>query len=47
VLQERDGPMLEHGLKELHDTRLLLPRRDVLRPNRDFLAERFQRFLAA
>lgn len=47
VLSEVDGPMLRHGLQELHGGRLQLPRRVELRPNRDFLAERFARFLAA
>lgn len=47
VLAERDGPMLQHGLQELHGTRLALPRQVTLQPNRDFLAERFARFLAA
>jgi putative restriction endonuclease len=47
VLHEKDGPMLKHGLQEVAGSRLVLPRRDELRPNRDFLAERFDRFRAA
>jgi putative restriction endonuclease len=47
VLEEQDGPMLRHGLQELNDARLILPSRRALRPNRDFLAERFRRFRAA
>ena len=47
VLHEEDGPMLRHGLQEVAGSRLVLPRRDDLRPNRDFLAERFDRFRAA
>lgn len=47
ILGERDGPMLQHGLQELHGTLLALPRQTSLKPNRDFLAERFARFLAA
>lgn len=47
VLNETDGPMLKHGLQEVAGTRLVLPRRDDLRPNREFLAERFERFQAA
>lgn len=47
VLREVDGPMLKHGLQEVDGTRLILPRRRELRPNRDFLAERFERFRAA
>lgn len=47
VLREKDGPMLRHGLQEVEGSRLILPRSDDLRPNRDFLAERFDRFRAA
>jgi len=46
ILQEKDGPMLRHGLQEVAGSRLILPRKDDLRPNRDFLAERFERFRA-
>lgn len=47
VLAELDGPMLQHGLQELHGTLLALPRHTTLQPNKEFLAERFARFLAA
>jgi putative restriction endonuclease len=47
ILIEKDGPMLKHGLQELHGSRLVLPRHDEHKPNRDFLAERFDRFQAA
>jgi putative restriction endonuclease len=47
VLKEKDGPMLKHGLQELHGAKLVLPRKADLRPNRDFLLERFDRFRAA
>jgi putative restriction endonuclease len=47
VLIERDGPMLRHGLQELHGEALVLPRRVPDRPNRDFLAERFAQFRVA
>jgi putative restriction endonuclease len=46
VLEEVDGPMLLHGLQKVHGSRLILPRRSELRPNRDFLAERYDSFLA-
>jgi len=36
-----------HGLQELHGSRIVLPKAEVLRPNRDYLAERFGRFEAA
>lgn len=47
VLAEIDGPMLRYGLQVVHGGRLVLPTREALRPNRDFLAERFERFRAA
>ncbi|HET9948996.1 MAG TPA: HNH endonuclease [Longimicrobiales bacterium] len=47
ILDEVDGPMLRHGLQELHGSRLVLPRQLADRPNRDFLAERFEAFRAA
>jgi putative restriction endonuclease len=47
ILAEKDGPMLKHGLQEMAGSQLVLPRKVDLRPNRDFLAERFERFNAA
>jgi putative restriction endonuclease len=47
ILDEIDGPMLRHGLQEVHGGKLVLPRHVEQRPNRDFLAERFEQFLAA
>lgn len=47
ILEEKDGPMLKHGLQELHDTRIRLPRHLEDRPNPEFLAERFEQFRAA
>jgi putative restriction endonuclease len=47
ILQEIDGPMLKHGLQEMNDRFIVVPERAALRPNRDFLAERFERFRAA
>jgi putative restriction endonuclease len=47
VLDEVDGPMLRYGLQAAHGTRLVLPRREEWRPNREFLAERFEEFRAA
>jgi len=45
LLVETDGPMLQHGLKEMHRARLTVPSRVADRPDRDGLAERFERFL--
>jgi len=47
VLEEHDGPMLKHGLQELHGGRIETPRRREHLPNPDYLAERFARFEAA
>lgn len=47
ILREKDGPMLKHGLQEVHGKRILLPRAAELRPDRDLLAERFDRFVGA
>jgi putative restriction endonuclease len=40
VLQEIDGPMLQHGLQGFQGRRIHVPRADDLKPNSDFLAER-------
>lgn len=47
VLEEHDGPMLRHGIQELHGERLYVPRSSRNKPNRDYLAERFDRFRVA
>lgn len=46
VLEEEDGPMLLHGLKEMHHQPILLPRSESLRPDRDRLEERYALFVA-
>lgn len=48
IRAQSDGPMLEHGLKKLHDVDLMhLPRRRSDRPSRDLLAIQYDRFLSA
>lgn len=47
VLEEHDGPMLLHGLQGLHGGVIQTPRKEEHLPNREYLAERFARFLAA
>jgi len=47
ILKEKDGPMLQHGLQDLHQHKIILPRPQDLRPNPDFLDRRYQRFKAA
>lgn len=44
VLEESDGPTLRHALQELHRSALHLPRQRAARPDRELLAERFDRF---
>ena len=46
LLEEEDGPMLEL-LKGFHRRPIKAPKRPAWRPNRERLAERFERFLAA
>lgn len=47
VLHEIDGPLLEHGLKGMHLSRLILPKSRSDWPNRDALDWRYQRFQQA
>jgi putative restriction endonuclease len=47
ILEERDGPMLRYGLQEAEGIRLQLPHKTDLRPDPEFLAERFELFKAA
>ncbi len=44
VLEEEDGPMLQHGLKGLHTSNIVLPKHKIDFPNKDFLDIRYQRF---
>lgn len=44
ILEEVDGPMLRHGLQDLHGTRLTVPRRRADRPDEARLDVRYQRF---
>ena len=44
LLSTSDGPLLENGLKGFHGAHLHLPKHDEDRPNRDYLARRFEQF---
>lgn len=44
ILDETDGPMLQHGIKEMNQTVLWVPSRVSDKPDRDRLEERFQVF---
>jgi putative restriction endonuclease len=39
--------MLRHGLQAFHGARIRVPRNSALRPNREFLAERYEWFKKA
>jgi len=47
VLDEKDGPMLLHGLQELHGRPIELPRRTEWLPSRNALSLHLRRFSAA
>jgi putative restriction endonuclease len=47
VLNEIDGPMLIHGLQGFHGATLTVPRPATLRPDREFLEERYELFRQA
>ncbi len=44
LLDEVDGPMLRHGLQDMHGVEIAVPRRAALRPSRDAFEERFTTF---
>ena len=47
VLQEIDGPMLQHGIQGFHGSLLNVPRASQLRPDQSFLEERYELFRKA
>ena len=47
VLDEEDGPMLLHGLKDMHLQRIHLPTSRAQHPDPERLARRYERFRAA
>jgi putative restriction endonuclease len=47
VLEEEDGPILQHGLQELHKTKLTLPSSKSHYPSREALEWRYSRFAKA
>jgi len=44
LLQEIDGPMLKHGIQEMHERKIVLPKAQRDFPNRDALEYRFRIF---
>jgi putative restriction endonuclease len=47
VLIEKDGPMLQYGLKDLHESRMILPRYKVQWPDKELLHIRYKQFKSA
>ena len=47
ILDEVDGPMLRHGLQDLHGNVITLPTKTADRPDRDRLDERYSEFRSA
>ncbi len=41
ILEENDGPMLQHGIKEMHDKKIILPRHRSCYPDADSLEKRY------
>lgn len=47
ILEEEDGPVLQHGLKGLNNSSLILPTSQTQWPSKDALAWRYDRFTRA
>jgi len=47
VRNESDGPMLLHGLQELHETKIILPRKELEWPNKELISIKYERFKKA
>ena len=47
LLNEVDGPMLKHGLQEMHGSTIDIPRKLAAQPDRERLKTRYERFKAA
>ena len=45
VLEEIDGPTLQHAIQGLHGQPIVLPRRLIEQPATEFLSERYEQFL--
>jgi putative restriction endonuclease len=44
ILEEIDGPMLKYGIQQMEGNKIRLPRNERLKPNPDWLDQRFQLF---
>ncbi len=47
ILEEKDGPVLQHGLIGLHKSKLIMPKLKKFYPNKDALEWRYSRFTRA
>jgi len=47
ILREHAGPTLVHAIQALHGQQILLPRAEALRPDRELLAMRYEKFREA
>jgi putative restriction endonuclease len=47
ILAEIDGPMLRHGLQEMHGARIFVPRSRANQPDTSRLTERYEQFRSA
>jgi putative restriction endonuclease len=47
ILEEKDGPMLEHGFKEMDQEHIYQPTKKSDKPDRDNLKQRYDQFRAA
>jgi len=47
ILEEIDGPMLKHGIQEMHGRKLILPRSKKDQPDKNNVAKRYEEFKAA
>lgn len=47
ILEEEDGPVLQHALKGLHKTKLILPNLKTQYPSREALERRYSRYTSA
>jgi len=47
ILDEEDGPILKHGLKEMHNSTLILPNLKKYWPEKEYLAWRYDKYKKA
>ena len=45
ILEESDGPMLQHGIKELNKQKIILPSNRKDHPEKEYLDHKFHEFL--